>query len=363
MLTPEETTQFLQISQKLSNEMAAHVQFIKETFLPQVDTFNGHVAGRLHVPHASREAITTFMQGSARLATYTPMTVGSNNCYPLSLPVHQTIETDAILTCMFSDDMLQNVFGPDCDFALYFDAAYKSFIIHPFAGDYYNMFKPVRIYTNYDFYVEIAIIKGQYSETTTHYGYPNTHFTANPIPLSGCKLRRDQVSLKFMSLNANTPSVQELLNPGEKDLKKFLSKRKPFIHPVIILDYIRAQPLSDIMAFFGDVSAYELVAARTARKSEAAAHARTAMELAALKSARSLDAAAMREMQAALHAAAQQGKEHRTRQNDDALRIKRLQLKLAQTEKLYEDLQLRLIEQEDTMDDAASLNTDATARP
>jgi hypothetical protein len=363
MLTPEETTQFLQNSQNLSNEMAAHVQFIKETFLPQMDTFNGHVAGRLRVPHVSRETVTTFMQGSAHLPTYTPKIVGeNNNARPVVLPVHQAIETKAILTCMFPGDMLQNVFGPDRDFALYFDAAYKSLIMYPGAGDHYNLYKAYPIFTNYDFYVEIAIVQGQYSEMTRSEN--GQGWSSNPVPLSGSKLRRGQVSLKFVALGApSASSAQELLNPGEKELRKFLSNRKPFIHPVIILDYVRAQPLPDIMAFFGDVSAYELAAAKNAHKSEAAAHARTAVELATLKSARSADAAAMREMQAALQAAAQHAQEHRTKQNDDALRVKRLQLKLSQTEKLYEDLHLRLIEQEDSMDDPVSLSTDATTRP
>jgi hypothetical protein len=302
-----------------------------------------------------------------RLRIYRPIhqkKVGeNNNTRPVVLPVHKAIETDAILTCMFPGDLLQNVFGPDCDFALYFDAAYKSFIMYPGEGGYYNLFKAFPVFTNFDFYVEIAIVQGQYSEMSRS-DYPQYWYTSNPVPLSGSELRRDQVNLKFVSLDApSASSAQELLNPGEKELRKFLSKRKPFIHPVIILDYVRAQPLPDIMAFFGDVSAYELAAAKNAHNSESAAHAQTAVELAALKSAMSADAAAMREMQAALQAAALHAQEHSTRQNDDALRVKRLQLKLSQTEKLYEDLQLRLIEQEDSMDDPVSLSTDATTRP
>ena len=345
MLTSEETTLFLETSKRLSEEMAAQAQFVRDTFLPHIDAFNQHVSDRLHMPSIARDVLSVFMRDSVNIPVYSPRKVAHNynNGTPDVLAiVHKEISSKTIKTCIFPSGVLMSTFGDDTDFQLYFDTKYKAQII------YYDPSKPVVIYTNFDFLIEIVVNPTKYSETkiVKYCGRPDYHSAASH-PLSGHNFDRSNFDVKFVSLTSTPlPVARPLLNPSDKELMIFLSQRKPYIHPVVVLDYLREQPLSDIRAFFGDVSAYDLLEAKNEVNAEKLAHAQTSAKLSALLTARTAEAAVNLDLKAKLEAAEQVALQHRTKQNDAALRIKRLQMKLAQTEKLYEDLQLRLIEEQ-----------------
>lgn len=338
---------FLETSKRLSEEMAAQAQFVRDTFLPHIDAFNQHVSDRLHVPSIARDVLSVFMRDSVKIPVYSPRKVADNYNIGNSIQnvlaiVHKDIASETIKTCIFPSGVLMSTFGDETDFQLYFDTKYKTQII------YYDPKKPVIIYTNFDFLIEIVVNPDKFRETTVRRNYDGFDYhTAVSHPLSGHNFDRSNFEVKFVSLTSTPlPVAMPLLNPSDKELMTFLAQRKPYIHPVVVLDYLREQPLSGIRAFFGDVSAYDLLEAKNEVNAEKLAHAQTSAKLTSLLTARTAEAAVNLDLKAKLEAAEQAALQHRTKQNDAALRIKRLQMKLAQTEKLYEDLQLRLIEEQ-----------------
>lgn len=154
---------------------------------------------------------------------------------------------------------------------------------------------------------------------------------------------RDQFQISFHSFGS--PAIQ-ITDPNPAQLESFLAKRKPFIHPVIVLDYVRKQELPVVSAFFTDVAQYDLAKAKndlSLRDVEINVHT---AENATLKKSLRAETARVREMQVAQAAQEEILKQQRTKLNAAALHIKKLEIKLKQSEQMYEDLQMRLIDDE-----------------
>ena len=349
MLKAEEVASFLEKAQRISSEWSAQVQFMRDEFIPQMENLNNNISERSHVPEVSRNILNGFMIKSAEIGYYNsrswPATGGNySQGHTFSAMVHETVDHSALTQLFFPNDALLKSLGTQHDFALYFDNNYKEILIglkSPTAIWYAHDPARARIYTNYDFYLDVAVIN--FSESSfNHNGYRSEH-VLNAVPLSGQYIKRENFQLTFQSLGSPATSVTD---PSPAQLATFLTKRKPYIHPVVVLDYIRTQPLPVISAFFTDVSQYDLARAKDGmnlRGAELSAHA---AENFALKKALQAEADRVREMKEAHVAQEELLKQQRIKMNAAALRIKKLEIKLKQSEQMYEDLQMRLIDEE-----------------
>lgn len=266
--------------------------------------------------------------------------------------IQKQIDSNALSSVLFPNNLLPSIVGPENDFALYFDAQYKMVLLGvPKQDTVYSDLhvewkqhgEPVRIYTNYDFFIEVKV--KTFKEVSVVWGHHNNQaVTVTPVPLWGCATR-DQLSVRFISLApAMTSTLQELVDPAPHQLADFLRQRKPYIHPVIVLDYLREQSLEEVIAFFGDVSQSELSAAKDTAALAETEQARISMDLQAAQQASREDKERLSAVEARMQEKEREIQQQRTKLNTAALRIKKLEMKLAQSERMYEDLQMRLIE-------------------
>lgn len=361
MISQEETASFLEQAERFSTEWTAQAQYIRSSFLPQLEASNLHISQRCHVPNVSRETLTAFMRRSVNISAI-PRYLGRNYSNTQDLHhfshIYKEIDCKKLDAVLFTDEfLLPSSLGTDHDFVMYFDAHYKEVLLgvpkevkqYPYTNSWGGHGgDPAHIYTNYDFYIELKV--KSFSEVRTEVlnsCHPESvRVTIVPVPLWGCG-PREQLSVKFISLAPTTStSVQELVDPAPAQLAEFLRQRKPYIHPVIVLDYLREQSLQEVTAFFGGVAQRELSAATDKVALTSAAHARMAAELQASQQVSRQDRAQLAAEQARTQEKEREIQQQRTKLNTAALRIKKLEIKLAQSESMYEDLQMRLIEME-----------------
>jgi hypothetical protein len=355
MLKSEEVSSFLEKAQQLSADWTAQAQFVRDVFLPQMDALNQHISERTHVPEISRVSLTTFMRNSETVGPYLRkahcINHSANNQQNFHAVIIKNINSSKLVERIFPGAVLSTALGSESDFALYFDAQYKS-VMKGLSDQDFSQWEchdtPVRIYTNYDFYIEVKVERTFHEVTLgtdPHHRYTTCAIAA--VPLGG--ENSEHLSFSFVSLAMD----QTRLIPTSDSLFNFLKKRKPYIHPVVILDYLRDKPLADIHAFFGNVAQQELAEAKANNISAFQAISAKATEIKALKEARKADAESLRRLQDAHQQQEQALIEQRTKLNNAALRIKKLEIKLKLTEQMYEDLQMRLVE-----DDLSDANMD-----
>ena len=359
MLKAVETAAFLDKAERFSKNWTDQLQFVRDEFLPQLEALNQHIAERSHVPDISREELTAFMRKSTAIAPYLPRVIailGEQRSYAAQ---HRQISSEGLISVTFPNELLSKSLGAEHDFAMYFDSNYKEIMkggacINPnYCSNWNNYDKPARIHTNYDFYIEIKCQLNPHGENvfqealmTILCGY--TQVTAVHVPLSGDKINRKHISLSFIALApAPTAAVPTLVDPSDAQLAAFLSKRRRYIHPVVVLDYLREGPRPDIRAFFTTVSQYDLAEAKDAQRAADDALTRAVAEVEAFKLAKKSDAARLLAAEEAYNSQTRAQQQQVTQLNAAALRIRKLEIKLKQTEQLYEDLQLRIIEDED----------------
>jgi hypothetical protein len=279
---------------------------------------------------------------------------------------HHCINTAKLLSVVFHSTDLASVLGTHHDFAMYFDFRYKEAmlgapksrltggtaqpgVMYPV---YYTRWDacdvPAYVYTNYDFYIKISVKSGSFHEfTTSNAQWPQQNVGhIHAVPLSG-ECTREQLTVTFVSLApAKNPALQTLVDPTSAQLAQFLAQRKPYIHPVIVMDFLRERSLEEVTAFFGEVAQSELNDARDKLAQANAAQTRVNGELQGARLAAREEQARQAVERTRMQELEREVQQQRTKLNAAALRIKKLEMKLAQSEKMYEDLQMRIIEQE-----------------
>jgi hypothetical protein len=363
MISQAETLAFVERAEKFSLEWKAQTEFVSNTFLPQLDALNQQISGRSHVPVVSQEALTEFMGLSATMLPYRPRLVYNENgnfgARFHYATCHQQIDVDHLLSVLFDNCMTGTYPDGVGGLKLYFNNRYKDMMIgellkwvpsYP-AGIEWNSFdEAVHIYCNYDFYLQVKVKRDHFKELTwksAQYSHSPDIYTIHPVPLSGVGCTREQFSISFISLAPEkAPGPLTLVDPSPAQLVDFLKTRKRYIHPSIVLDYLRERPLTEISSFFGAVAQYDLAEAQNKAAMAQTELAKATEDVKKLHKAARADQDNLQAQQARIHEQDRHAQQQLTKLNTAALRIKKLEMKLAQSERMYEELQMRLIELE-----------------
>jgi hypothetical protein len=374
MISREETAAFLKRAEKFSLEWRAQAEFVRDTFLPQLEALNQQISCRAHIPDVSQEDLTEFMRLSATIPPYRPrlahMQSGSNFSTRYHHAIYrQQIDVNNLMSVFFSNG--ETHIFPDAvnGLTLYFNNRYKHVMIgepkdypqtanstgaayqrSPYSCAWDHFDEPVRVYCNYDFYIEVMVKRMHFQELTwkrDEYGHNPEVYTVHTVPLAGVACTREQFTLSFVSLAAeNAPGSLTLVDPSPAQLADFLKTRKRYIHPSIVLDYLRERPLTEISSFFGAVAQYDLAEAQNKAAMAQTELAKATEDVKKLHKAARADQDNLQAQQARIHEHERHAQQQLTKLNTAALRIKKLEIKLAQSERMYEELQMRLIEQE-----------------
>jgi hypothetical protein len=364
MISQAETLAFLERAEKFSLEWKAQTEFVRNTFLPQLDALNQQISGRSRVPAVSQEALTEFMGLSATILPYRPRLAyiqsgGNFDTRFHYATCHQQIDVDHLVSVLFNNCMTETYPDGVGDLKLYFNNRYKHIMIGELlrwgpsctAGIEWNSFdEPVHIYCNYDFYLLVKVKREHFKEATSiraQYHHNPDIYTIHPVPLSGVGCAREQFAISFISLAPEkAPGPLTLVDPSPAQLADFLKTRKRYIHPSIVLDYLRERPLTEISSFFGAVAQYDLAEAQNKAAMAQTELAKATEDVKKLHKAARADQDNLQAQQARIQEQERHAQQQLTKLNTAALRIKKLEIKLAQSERMYEELQMRLIEQE-----------------
>lgn len=350
-----------------------------------IEALNQHVFERCNVPEISKETLVSFMQRSTYIPPYVPRlvtTLWGRNAHPqyYYALLHEAIGEEGLTAALFPNNILEINIGANHNLVMYFNRQYKTVMLgYPkqrvsahrpdeyyssgqFNQEWNHYDQPVPIYTNYDFYIEVAVKEDCFQEVLKWQEHEHSQSwmaAVQPVPLTGVNCTRDQLKVTFASLSPSKDTDSKRLEePSFEELADFLKERKPYIHPVVVLDYLKEQPLPMVAAFFSNVAEYQLSDAQSKLAESETARTQSAAQVLALEEALQVERDRCQEQAVLLQEQEEQLETQLAQLNTAALRIRKLELKLTQSVRMYDELQTRLIEQ-DGFDDLRDIDGSA----